>query len=155
MDTLKEGAKAPDFELQGAEGKIVKLSAFAGKRVVVYFYPKDDTPGCTVEACGFRDSLPKFEGLGVQVLGISPDDGESHAKFASKYKLQFKLLSDSGAKVARKYGVWGKKKFMGREYEGILRTTFIIGKGGKIEKVFENVKPEGHEKEVLAWLGEN
>ena len=149
---ISEGKKAPDFGLPDADGKAVKLSDFAGKRVVVYFYPKDDTPGCTVEACGFRDSLPKFEKLGVPVIGISPDDGKSHAKFAQKYKLNFTLLADEGATVARKYGVWGKKKFMGREYDGIMRTTFVIGKDGKVEKLFENVKPEGHEKEVLAWL---
>jgi thioredoxin-dependent peroxiredoxin len=151
---IDEGKKAPSFALPDANGKIVKLSDFAGRRFVIYFYPKDDTPGCTIEACGFRDSLPKFEALGVPVIGISPDDGASHAKFAQKYKLPFTLLADAGAAVARKYGVWGKKKFMGREYEGISRTTFVIGKDGKVEKIFENVQPLGHEKQVLAWLAE-
>jgi len=150
--TAEEGKKAPDFSLPDASGKTVKLEDFAGKRFVLYFYPKDDTPGCTAEACGFRDSLPKFEGLGVPVIGISPDDGKSHVKFAAKYKLPFTLLADEGAAVARKYGVWGKNKFMGREFEGIMRTTFVIGKNGKIEKIFAKVNPLGHEKQVLAYL---
>jgi thioredoxin-dependent peroxiredoxin len=155
MAILSEGEKAPDFSLPDAGGRMVKLSDFAGKRLVIYFYPKDDTPGCTVEACGFRDSLPKFGKLGVPVVGISPDDEKSHVKFMQKYRLNFTLLADQGAAVARKFGVWGRKKFMGREYEGIMRTTFVIGKGGIVEKVFESVKPEGHEKEVLAWLNDN
>ena len=146
------GKKAPDFSLPDASGKTVKLKDFAGKRLVLYFYPKDDTPGCTLEACGFRDKRADYEKLGAAVAGISPDGAASHAKFTAKYKLPFALLADEGAAIAKKYGVWGKKKFMGREYEGISRTTFVIGKTGAIEKIFANVKPIGHEKEVLAYL---
>ena len=149
---ISEGKKAPDFALMDASGKTVKLKDFKGRRVVIYFYPKDDTPGCTAEACGFRDSLPKFQGIGVPVIGISPDDGASHAKFAGKYRLNFTLLSDEGAAVARKYGAWVSKKVLGFKYEGISRTTFVISAGGKVEKVFGNVKPAGHEKQVLAYL---
>jgi len=147
--------EAPDFSLPDAGGKTVRLKDFAGKRLVLYFYPKDDTPGCTTEACGFRDSLPKFQGLGVPVVGISPDDGKSHVKFAQKYKLQFTLLSDGGGKVAKAYGVWGEKKFGPVKFTGNMRTTVVIGKGGLVEKVFKDVKPEGHNSEVLAWLGAN
>ncbi|MFA5930487.1 MAG: thioredoxin-dependent thiol peroxidase [Candidatus Micrarchaeia archaeon] len=149
------GSKAPGFSLPDASGQIVKLPDFAGRRLVLYFYPKDDTPGCTLEACGFRDKRADYEKLGVSVVGISPDGAQSHAKFAAKYKLPFTLLTDEGAAVAQKYGAWGKKKFLGKEYDGISRTTFIIGKDGLVEKIFENVKPLGHEKEVLAWLGAN
>ncbi|MEM2138080.1 MAG: thioredoxin-dependent thiol peroxidase [Candidatus Anstonellaceae archaeon] len=149
---LAEGNSAPDFSLPDSSGKLVKLSNFAGKFVVLYFYPKDDTPGCTTEACGFRDMMKEYGEKGIVILGISPDSPESHAKFAKKYKLPFTLLADVGAKVAQKYGVWGEKQMMGRHYMGIFRTTFVIGKSGKIEKVFEGVKPEGHEKEVLEWI---
>jgi thioredoxin-dependent peroxiredoxin len=150
---ISEGEAAPGFELPDAEEKMVKLKDFSGKRVVLYFYPKDDTPGCTAEACGFRDNMPKFQKLGVPVLGISPDSESSHVVFAGKYGLNFTLLSDAGGKVAMEYGVWGEKQFGAVRFVGNLRTTFIIGKGGKVEKVFANVKPEGHEKEVLGWLG--
>lgn len=152
---LSEGKKAPDFALPDSNGKIVKLSDFAGKRGVLYFYPKDDTPGCTIEACGFRDMAAEFGKRGVVVLGVSPDDSASHAKFVGKYKLPFTLLADAGAKVAQEYGVWGEKIVMSRKYMGIFRTTFVIGKDGKIEKVFEKVKPEGHNSEVLAWIDGN
>jgi len=149
---MSEGEKAPDFSLPDASGKVVELTGFKGKRVVLYFYPKDDTPGCTIEACGFRDMSADFEERGVAVLGISPDDEKSHTAFASKYKLPFTLLADVGAKIASKYGVWVEKSMYGKKYMGIARTTFIIGKDGKIEKIFEGVKPEGHNSEVLAWL---
>ena len=152
MAILEVGANAPDFSLPDAGGKTVKLKDFKGKRLVLYFYPKDDTPGCTLEACGFRDKRADYEKLGAAVVGISPDGAASHAKFAAKYKLPFTLLADEGALVAQKYGVWGKKKFLGKEYDGISRTTFIIGKTGLVEKIFANVKPIGHEKEVLAYL---
>ena len=152
---IAEGEKAPDFSLPDSNGKQVKLSDFAGKRVVLYFYPKDDTPGCTVEACGFRDMKPEFEKRGAAILGISPDDSASHAKFAAKYKLPFTLLADAGAKAAQKYGVWGEQNFAGKKFMGIARTTFVVGRGGKVEKVFEGVKPEGHNSEVLKWLDEN
>ena len=150
-----EGESAPDFELPDSGGKRLKLSDFAGKRLVLYFYPKDDTSGCTVEACGFRDASGEFGKRGVQVVGVSPDSPESHAKFAGKFGLQFTLLADEGAKVAQKYGVWVEKSMYGKKYMGIARTTFIIGKGGKVEKIFGKVKPEGHDSEVLKWLDGN
>ena len=152
---IAEGKKAPDFSLPDSSGKTVKLSSFRGKRVVLYFYPKDDTPGCTVEACGFRDMSAEFEKRGAAILGISPDDSASHTAFAAKHKLPFTLLADVGAKIAQKYGVWGERNFAGHKFMGVARTTFIIGKGGKVEKVFGKVNPLGHEKEVLKWLGEN
>ncbi|MFA6214588.1 MAG: thioredoxin-dependent thiol peroxidase [Candidatus Micrarchaeia archaeon] len=149
---VSEGEKAPAFSLPGAGGKLAKLTDFAGKRLVLYFYPKDDTPGCTLEACGFRDKSADYSKLGAAVVGISPDSAASHAAFAAKHKLPFTLLADEGAQTARRYGAWGRKNFMGREYEGILRTTFVINRNGRVEKVFRDVKPHGHEKEVLAWL---
>jgi peroxiredoxin Q/BCP len=147
--------KAPDFALPDAAGKEVRLSGFKGTRVVLYFYPKDDTPGCTLEACGFRDMAGEFGERGAVVIGISADSSESHAKFASKHKLPFTLLADEGAEVAKKYGAWGEKQFLGKKFQGIKRMTFIIGKDGKIGKVFENVNPLGHNREVLKWLDEN
>ncbi len=152
---IPEGTEAPGFSLPDADGKIVKLSDFAGKTVILYFYPKDDTPGCTTEACGFRDTSADFAKHGAVILGISPDDSASHAKFAKKHKLPFTLLADVGAKVAKDYGVWGEKKFMGKQFMGIDRTTFIIAPDGEVEKVFKNVKAEGHNKEVLEWLDKN
>lgn len=149
---LKEGDKAPTFTLPDSSGKMVSLSAFKGKRIVLYFYPKDDTPGCTVEACGFRDMGEEFEKRGAAVIGISPDTSESHSKFAGKYGLPFTLLADVGAKVAMEYGVWVEKENYGKKYMGISRTTFVIGKDGKIEKIFEKVKPEGHNNEVIRFL---
>ncbi|MEM4633648.1 MAG: thioredoxin-dependent thiol peroxidase [Candidatus Anstonellaceae archaeon] len=146
MPTIKEGEKAPDFSLPDAKGKEVHLSKFSGSWVVLYFYPKDDTPGCTTEACGFRDAYKELEKLGAKVVGISPDDAQSHQKFAEKYRLPFALLSDAGGKVASKYGVWSGK---------MERTTFIISPQGVVKKIFRNVKPEGHEKEVVAWLKEH
>ncbi|MCX8174846.1 MAG: thioredoxin-dependent thiol peroxidase [Candidatus Micrarchaeota archaeon] len=150
---LKAGEEAPDFELSDSGGRMVKLSSFRGRRVVLYFYPKDDTPGCTAEACGFRDMSREFERRGAAIVGVSPDSEKSHAAFSAKYGLSFTLLSDSGARVAKKYGVLAEKKVQGKKTMGIKRTTFVIGADGRIEKVFENVKPEGHEKEVLGWLG--
>jgi len=152
---LTAGKKAPDFSLPDSNGKAVSLSDYRGKRVVLYFYPKDGTPGCTMEACGFKDAAAEYEKRGAVVLGISPDTPKSHSKFAAKYKLPFTLLADGGAKTAKKYGVWGEKSFMGRKFKGIKRATFVIGKDGGIEKVFEKVQPLGHEKEVLKWLDEN
>ncbi len=154
MSTLKEGDKAPEFDLPASEGKNVSLKEFKGKeRVVLYFYPKDDTPGCTVEACGFRDKIKEVRKKGAVVLGISPDVVKSHDKFIEKFKLPFLLLSDEEKKVCNDYGVWVKKSMYGKEYMGVARTTFIIGKDGRIEKIFEKVKPEGHTEEVLEFLG--
>lgn len=146
------GILAPDFELQDENGKERRLSEFRGKPVVLYFYPKDDTPGCTTEACSFRDAYADYTAAGVTVLGVSPDAPKSHTKFKEKFSLPFTLLADTDHKVAEAYGVWGRKKFMGREYDGVFRTTFLIDPDGKIMKVFENVKPEGHSQEVLATL---
>lgn len=144
-----EGKPAPEFELLDENGKLVRLSDFKGKKVVLYFYPKDDTPGCTKEACGFKDDYSAYQEKGIVILGVSPDSPQSHAKFKAKYHLPFTLLSDPERKVIEAFGVWGKKKFMGREYEGVLRTTFLVDDDGLIRKVFENVKPAGHSVEIL------
>ena len=146
---LKAGLKAPDFELPDQDGKSHKLSDLRGKQVLLYFYPKDFTPGCTTEACEFRDNYSAAEKLGIVVLGVSADSVESHKKFSDKYTLPFPLLADPEKKVLNLYGVWAKKKFMGREYMGTLRTSFLIGPEGKIAKVFEKVKPAIHAKEVV------
>ncbi len=151
---LEAGTKAPEFELMDNQGKVHKLSDYHGQTIVVYFYPKDNTPGCTKEACSFRDSYADFRKAGVEVIGISPDSEQSHTKFIDKYELPFTLLSDPDHKVSEAYGVWGIKKNYGREYEGIYRTTFIIGPEGNIKKVFKNVKPSEHSLEVLAAIKE-
>jgi thioredoxin-dependent peroxiredoxin len=140
---------APDFTLLDETGKAHKLSAYRGKTVVLYFYPKDDTPGCTTEACAFRDSTAAYDEQGAVVLGVSPDSVKSHEKFKNKFNLTFPLLADEGHKVCELYGVWGRKKLAGREYDGVFRTTFVIAPDGNIRKVFENVKPDGHSLEVL------
>lgn len=150
---LEENKAAPNFELKDQDGSFVKLSDYAGKNVVLYFYPKDDTPGCTVEACGFRDNYAAFEENGIVVLGVSPDDPRSHAKFIQKFDLPFTLLADTDHAVAESYGVWGLKKFMGKEYMGVLRTTFVIGPDQNLIKIFSNVKPENHYQEILALFG--
>lgn len=153
MAIPKEGSKAPEFKLMSSAGKEVALKGFKDKsRVVLYFYPKDDTPGCTVEACAFRDNIRKMEKMDAVVLGVSPDGTASHGKFIDKFKLPFILLSDEDKKVCEAYGVWVKKSMYGKEYMGVARTTFIIGKDGKIGKVYEKVKPEGHAEEVLNYL---
>ena len=146
---LKEGDKAPDFELPDHEGKKVKLSDFRGQYVVLYFYPKDDTPGCTTEACEFSSDSRKFETKGVKIIGISADPPESHRKFIDKYKLRFTLLSDLQHETCEKYGVWVEKNMYGRKYMGIARTTFIIDKNGIIKRIHEKVKPVGHSGEIL------
>jgi peroxiredoxin Q/BCP len=135
--------------LPDQDGKMHTLTEYAGKWVVLYFYPKDDTPGCTVEACQFRDTFPKFQRSAAVVLGVSVDAVKKHAKFVTKYELPFTLLADEDKKVVELYGVWAKKKFMGREYMGILRTTFLIAPDGKIAKVYEDVKPDGHAEKIL------
>lgn len=149
---IHEGTKAPDFRLLDQRGEEHILSNYRGKWVLLYFYPKDDTPGCTKEACALRDSFPQFGKLKAQVLGISADSVLSHKKFAEKYTLPFTLLSDEKHTAINAYGVWGMKKFMGREYEGIFRTSFLIDPEGRIVKVYENVKPEKHAEEVLVDL---
>ncbi len=144
--------KAPDFTLLDQNEKSHTLSAYRGKWVLIYFYPKDDTPGCTKEACVLRDAFPAFEKLDVVILGISADTERSHKKFEEKYKLPFTLLADTEKTVVNAYGVWAPKKFMGREFVGILRTSFLIDPKGTIVKVYEKVKPELHAEEVLADL---
>jgi thioredoxin-dependent peroxiredoxin len=149
---IQANIKAPDFELADENGNLHRLSDYVGKAVVLYFYPKDDTPGCTKEACGFRDQYADYTTAGIVVLGVSPDSSRSHTKFKAKFNLPFTLLADEGHKVCDLYGVWGHKISYGREYDGLLRTTFLIGPDGKIIKVFEGVKPDGHSAEVLAAL---
>ncbi len=149
---LKEGEKAPDFSLPASDGKTVSLKSLAGKKVVLYFYPKDNTSGCTVEACSFRDNDAKLKKAGAVVLGVSADSIASHQKFAGKYSLPFLLLSDEGAKVASAYGAWGEKSLYGRKYMGMFRTTFLIDEKGKLAKVWPKVKAAGHAEEVLAAI---
>lgn len=150
---ISAGIPAPDFELLDDTNTPRKLSDYRGRNVVLYFYPKDDTPGCTKEACNFRDDYSAYEKAGVVILGVSPDTVASHVKFKKKFQLQFPLLADEGHKVCDVYDVWGPKKFMGKEYEGVLRTTFLIGENGNIIKVFENVRPAEHSAELLEALG--
>ncbi len=149
---LKIGDKAPDFTLPDQGGKEHSLSDYKGKWVLIYFYPKDNTPGCTVESCLLRDSIEDIKMAGAEVLGISVDSVKSHSGFAGKYKLPFPILSDEEKEVVNLYGVWGKKKFMGREYLGTNRVSYLIDEKGKIAKIYEKVKPLGHAKEVLADL---
>lgn len=150
--SIDAGMKAPDFTLPDENGENVTLSAFRGQKVILYFYPKDDTPGCTTEACHFRDDYAEYEKLGVKILGVSPNTVKSHTRFKSKYQLPFTLLADPDHKVCELYGVWGRKKFMGKEFDGVFRTTFLINQEGIIEKVFKNVKPEPHSQELLKEL---
>ena len=152
---LTEGQPAPDFSAETDQGKTVSLKDFAGKHVVLYFYPKDDTPGCTTEACNFRDNMSRLEAEGAAVLGISLDSVRSHQKFRDKFQLPFTLLSDPEHNVADAYGVYGQKTFMGRESMGVDRATFLIGPDGTLEKVWPKVKPDGHAEEVLAALREH
>ena len=150
---IEAGVKAPDFALLDENGEERKLSDYLGKSVVLYFYPKDDTPGCTTEACNFRDDYSAYTDAGVVILGVSPDNPKSHKKFKEKFELPFTLLADTEHEVASQYGAWGPKKYMGREYEGILRTTILIGPDGHVMHIFEQVKPADHSVEVLAKLG--
>ncbi len=140
---------APNFELNDQSGQPHKLSDYIGKRVVLYFYPKDDTPGCTAEACSFRDNYSVFKQNDIVILGVSADSEKSHAKFQEKYELPFTLLSDTDHQVSEAYGVWGLKKYMGREYYGINRTTFLIDEEGKLVKIYEKVKPAEHAQEIM------
>ncbi len=146
---ISSNIQAPDFTLPDENNINHSLSDFRGRSVVLYFYPKDDTPGCTTEACGFRDNYDAYVNADLLILGVSPDSPESHAKFKNKYSLTFTLLADDAHKVCEQYGVWGLKKNYGREYEGVFRTTFLIDPKGRIAKVFENVRPSEHSAEVL------
>ena len=149
---VEEGTPAPDFELAADDGERVRLSNLRGRPVVLYFYPKDDTPGCTTQACELRDEYAAFRERGAIVLGVSPDDEASHAKFKSKYSLPFTLLADPGHEVADRYGVWGEREFAGRKYMGIERSTFVIDAEGRVAKAMYGVKPQGHAERVLAAL---
>ena len=149
---IEEGKPAPDFELQSDGGETVKLSSLRGRPVVLYFYPKDDTPGCTTQACGIRDAYGEFERAGAVVLGVSPDDESSHVRFRKKHDLPFTLLADTDHAVSEQYGVWGEKSFAGRKYMGVKRSTFVIDADGNVKKVFENVKPATHADQVLSAL---
>ncbi len=146
---ISSGITAPDFTLLDENGEERKLSDYRGNRVVLYFYPKDDTPGCTTEACNFRDDYSAYQKAGITILGVSPDSPKRHANFKAKYDLPFTLLADTEHEVCELYGVWGVKKSYGREYEGVYRTTFLINPEGEIIKVFKNVKPADHSAEVL------
>jgi peroxiredoxin Q/BCP len=149
---VEEGKPAPDFALTSDSGETVRLSDLRGKQVVLYFYPKDDTPGCTTQACGIRDVYGELERAGAVVLGVSPDSARSHVKFKEKYGLPFPLLADPDHAVAEQYGAWGEKKYMGRTYDGIRRTTFVIDADGTLKRVMRNVKPAKHADDVLAAL---
>jgi peroxiredoxin Q/BCP len=146
---IEEGKPAPDFELQDDRGQTVRLSDFRGKRVVLYFYPKDDTPGCTTEACEFRDAYDTYRAQGIEILGVSPDDIRSHEKFKSKYELPFTLLADPDHKTAEAYGVWGERKAYGKTSMGINRSTFLIDEDGNIARAMLGIKPAGHAAAVL------
>jgi thioredoxin-dependent peroxiredoxin len=149
---IRAGDPAPEFTLESDTGEQVSLADLRGKPVVLYFYPKDDTPGCTTQACGIRDQYADFEEAGAVVLGVSPDDAASHVKFREKYELPFSLLADPDHEVAERYGVWGEKKYMGRTYLGVNRSTFVIGPDGTVTKVMHDVKPATHADDVLAAL---
>ncbi len=152
MKKSKENLIAPDFKALDQDGKEHKLSDYKGEWVLIYFYPKDDTPGCTKEACSIRDLVPNFKKLKLQIFGVSIDSVKSHKKFSKKYDLPFTLLSDENKKIVKMYGVWGKKKLWGREYMGTFRTSFLIDPKGKIVKIYEKVNPEMHAKQILEDL---
>jgi len=149
MSTLKTGDKAPDISAKDQAGKTITLNDYSGKKVVLYFYPKDDTPGCTAEACNLRDNYDSLLSAGFDVIGVSTDNEKSHQKFIGKYSLPFRLISDTDQKVSTDFGVWGLKKFMGREYMGINRTTFLIDENGNIEKIIEKVDTKNHIAQIL------
>lgn len=150
VNKLKVGDKAPDFSLNNQDGKTFSLKDYKGKKVVLYFYPKDDTPGCTAESCNLRDNYSSLKKKGYEVIGVSVDNEKSHKKFANKFNLPFNLLADTEKDMVEKYGVWGEKMLFGRKYMGIIRTTFIIDENGKIEKIINDVETENHTKQVLA-----
>ena len=150
--TITVGDNAPDFTLPDQDGNNHTLSDYKGSSVVLYFYPKDHTSGCTKEACGFRDDYSAYQEAGVTILGVSPDSSRTHTNFIAKHELPFTLLADTDREVLRLYGAWGLKKMYGREYEGVLRTTYLIGADGKIAKIYQKVKPAAHSAEILADL---
>jgi peroxiredoxin Q/BCP len=152
MTAVKLGQSAPNFKLKDTYGKEHSLKDYKGKKIILYFYPKDSTTGCTIEACEFRDGYKLFEDRGAVILGVSMDDEKSHKKFVDKHNLPFILLADVNGEVCGKYGVYGEKSFMGKKYMGIYRTTFLIDEKGKILRIFENVRPAGHAKEILNLL---
>ncbi|MDF3077030.1 MAG: thioredoxin-dependent thiol peroxidase [Sphingobacteriaceae bacterium] len=152
METLKEGDKAPDFTANDQNGKSVSLSDFAGKEVILYFYPKDDTPGCTAEACSFRDNYQSLQAEGFEIIGVSTDDEKSHTKFVSKYQLPFTLIADNDKKIVEAYGVWGEKSMYGKKYMGTTRKTFIIGADGRIKKIIDKVDTQNSSQQVLDLL---
>jgi peroxiredoxin Q/BCP len=149
---IQAGTPAPNFSLDDESGTRRSLSDYRGARVVLYFYPKDDTPGCTTESCNFRDDYSSYVDASIVILGVSPDSVKSHSKFKEKFKLPFPLLADLNHAVCESYGVWGEKKYMGKEYMGVLRTTFLIDDNGMISHVFENVRPDEHSAEILAMV---
>jgi thioredoxin-dependent peroxiredoxin len=153
MALLEVGDKAPEFRTVDQDGEAVSLKDFRGRRVVLYFYPKDDTPGCTKEACSFRDGYSKFRRRKIEVLGVSVDDEKSHKKFADKFDLPFRLLADTDKRIVKDYGVWGEKSLYGRKFMGIHRVTYVIDEKGKIAAVWPKVKPDGHADEILAAVG--
>ena len=146
---LKEGDKAPDFKGKDQDGKVISLKDFKGKKLVIYFYPKDDTPGCTVEACNLRDNYATLKKEGYEVVGISADEEKKHKKFIDKYKLPFTLIADVDKKIIEAFDVWGEKKFMGKVFDGIIRTTFVINEKGRIEKVISKVDTKNHTEQIL------
>ena len=154
MMHLKEGDKAPDFQGIDQNEKTVSLSDYKGKKLILYFYPKDDTPGCTAEACNLRDNFSVLKKEGFELLGVSPDDPKKHKKFIDKYSLPFPLIADTEKEILNAYGVWGPKKFMGREYDGVHRTTFVIDEAGKIEKIIAKVNTKAHAEQILDGMAE-
>ena len=153
MAQLKEGATAPAFSGKDQDGKTIRLSDYKGKKVILYFYPKDDTPGCTAEACNLRDNYQGLLSKGFAIIGVSPDDEISHAKFRTKYTLPFSLIADHDASIIKAYGAWGEKKMYGRSSMGVLRTTYVIDEQGKIKKVFTKVDTQNHTQQILTELG--
>jgi len=153
MAQLKEGATAPDFSGKDQDGKTISLADYKGKKVILYFYPKDDTPGCTAEACNLRDNYQILLSVGFAIIGVSPDNEKSHAKFSTKYTLPFSLIADPDASIIKKYGAWGEKNMYGKSYMGVLRTTYVIDEQGKIIKAITKVDTQNHTQQILTELG--